>query len=280
MEALVSEPADLPPGLLFNGLLGEFIGFFGLTLLLSIAGLLVNSIVVLALVSQSAAILHGEVLSLGGGIRRGMQRLWRLIGMGVLQWLVYVVVTIAIVVPVILFFGIVLVGGAWAGSSLGGGDSPIVLIGAVLLVISGYLLMLVLMATPTVYLSARWIAAVPGLVIQDWGATEALRCSWRLTRGQVWRCIGYRVLLFLLMGLVISAPVGVLQQILLIALPSSAFGTVTAVVTALSAMVNVLWQPFYVAAIVLLYYDLRVRREGYDLALQVARLESELRSHG
>jgi membrane-anchored glycerophosphoryl diester phosphodiesterase (GDPDase) len=129
---------------------------------------------------------------------------------------------------------------------------------------------------PFLYLSSRWIAAAPGLMVQDYGATEALRRSWQLSRGQVWRCMGYRVLLVLLMGLVITAPLTILQQVMLIVLPTSAVGVVTALSTALSAIVNVVWQPFYVGALVLLYFDLRVRQEGYDLALQVEQLEAEL----
>ena len=38
----------------------------------------------------------------------------------------------------------------------------------------------------------------------------------------------------------------------------------------------IVWLPLQAAAMVLLYYDLRVRHESYDLTLRVARLEEGL----
>jgi membrane-anchored glycerophosphoryl diester phosphodiesterase (GDPDase) len=277
LEGLVSEPVAQSPDTVFGGFFAQFAGLFGLTFLISVVGLLVSGIVTLALIVQCAATLHNEAISLDQGIRRGLRRFWALIGMAVVQWISYAIATLAVVVPVILLFGAILAGGVWVSSILGdSADSPMVIIGAILLILSGYLLLMVLMVAPALYLSSRWIVAAPGLVVQEWGALDALRRSWHLTRRQVWRCMGYRVLLFLLMGLVISAPLGIFQQLLLVFLPSSAFGLITAISAALSSIVNVIWQPFYVGAIVLLYYDLRVRQEGYDLALQVERLEAEV----
>ncbi|MEZ4663216.1 MAG: hypothetical protein R2911_37190 [Caldilineaceae bacterium] len=43
--------------------------------------------------------------------------------------------------------------------------------------------------------------------------------------------------------------------------------------TTVSALFSVIWQPFLVGAIVLFYYDLRIRK-GYDLELRVQQLEA------
>jgi hypothetical protein len=53
-------------------------------------------------------------------------------------------------------------------------------------------------------------------------------------------------------------------------------GLAIGVIAGLGSVLGVLWQPINVAAIVLLYYDLRVRKEGYDLALRVDQLEAQV----
>jgi hypothetical protein len=55
-----------------------------------------------------------------------------------------------------------------------------------------------------------------------------------------------------------------------------ASGWATGVSSGLGIIGGVLWAPLAAVAVVLLYYDLRVRKESYDLALRVERLEAEV----
>jgi hypothetical protein len=88
--------------------------------------------------------------------------------------------------------------------------------------------------------------------------------------------MGYLVLLGILSWIVTTLPLTIIQFVLTAALPLDNIGLVSGISAGLSSIFTVLWQPLNVAAVVLLYYDLRVRKEGYDLALRVERLEAEV----
>jgi membrane-anchored glycerophosphoryl diester phosphodiesterase (GDPDase) len=112
--------------------------------------------------------------------------------------------------------------------------------------------------------------------VEQLGPIEALRRSWQLTNRHVWRSVGYVVLLSILSAIVISLPLSVLQQFFL-ALTPFPMEVTFAISSAVGSIFSVIWQPLYAAGVVLLYYDLRVRQESYDLALRVEQLEVELR---
>ena len=44
----------------------------------------------------------------------------------------------------------------------------------------------------------------------------------------------------------------------------------------ISAILPLLWQPIQMAAQVMLYHDLRIRNESYDLEMQISQLEAEV----
>ncbi len=259
---------------------GGVLSFGGAVFLLGILSLLLNGLVTLALTSQGIGALHGESLTVGQGVRRALRRFWPFVRMSILQSLAYMAATIAILIPLgILFFLVVVVAGA-IGIGVGSFDEAsgiVAMIGLGLLLICGYLLALILLLLPMIYLAARWVVAVPALVNEEWGARAALRRSWALTAGSVRRAVGYALLLWLVGTLVIGVPVGVFQQILIIALPPSAIGFVTSISTAISSLFSVLWVPFNAGALVLLYYDLRVRKESYDLELRIDQMAAEVK---
>ena len=76
--------------------------------------------------------------------------------------------------------------------------------------------------------------------------------------------------------LIVNVPIGVVQQIVGI-FSGGDFETLaltTGIFAGVTALMTVLWQPFYMAANVLFYMDLRVRQENYDLELRLQQLES------
>jgi hypothetical protein len=278
LGAFIVAPDAVPDSVLFD-FVNIFGSFFGLMALLAILGLLINGMVTLALTSQSIAILHEEPLTLGQSVRRGLRRLGAFIWMSMVQAFLIFLATLAVMIPFfILIFLVIFAGTALGTTFFENGDSVVGTIGIVLVILCGYLLAIVLMFLPMIYLSARWIAATPVLMAEQLGATEALRRSWRLTHRRVWRAVGYLLLLFIITAFVISLPVGVMQQLLFIVLPTSEMGVVMAISTALSSLFSVIWSPFYACAVVLLYYDLRVRAEGYDLDLRVQQLEAQIQN--
>jgi hypothetical protein len=280
LSALTAAPDEVPNTVVADsfGMVG---GFFGIMVVLGISGLVINAMVALALTAQSIAALHEEGLGLDEGIRRGLRRFWAYIGMSIVQFVLIFLATLAVLVPLFIFIFGVIFAGAAIGSTIFNdfvGNNVIGVVALVLVAICGYLVAVVLALMPTIYLSARWIVATPVLLAEDLGALDALRRSWKLTKKQIWRAVGYLILLYLITFVVISLPVGLLQQLIIFALPTSGIGLATGISTAISSSITVVWTPFYICAVVLLYYDLRVRAEGYDLDLRVQQLEAQIQA--
>lgn len=281
--ANLSVPTNTPPEQLFGSIFEPTIALVGSSLLVVLVGLVINALVVLALTRQSIEALHGRPAGIGDALRTALRRFWPYVGMQIVQMLAFFGITLLVLVAGLVIFAVV--GLAIGGLALlfGGdsGDSPatvLAMVGVFGMMMCLYVIALVSIAAPYVYVSARWFVATPGLVAQQWGAVDSLRESWRLTKGFVWRCIGYSLLLAIF-GMVITAtPVYMLQWLLMVFLPPSALIYGAAFSTAVAAALGILWQPLSAIALVLLYYDLRVRREGYDLTLRLEQLEAELRA--
>jgi hypothetical protein len=242
------------------------LGLSCLSYLVSLLGLVLSGWVALSLTHQNIATLHNKAPSLGESIRAGLDRLLAWVGMSFAQWVVIVALFFVAFVP--FFCGLV---STAAGTTRDGpNDTGLLALGGSLLTCG----ILLVAAGVTVYLLTRWIVAVPGMVAERWGPLQALRNSWALTKDYFWRSLVFAVLLIILGWVITSVPSFVLGLgIAVLPFP----GQVTAIILNIaSTAITLLWQPIQVAAIVLLYYDLRVRKEGYDLALRVERLESEI----
>ena len=122
------------------------------------------------------------------------------------------------------------------------------------------------LAIPAVWLGIAWSVAVPALLVEGVRGTKALRRSFRLVRRLWWRTFGVLLLGFLLVYFVTLE----ISLIPLIALASRAVRTPIAAVV-ISGVIGVLTAlittPFTAALITVQYYDLRVRKEGFDVEL-------------
>ncbi|MCB0114727.1 MAG: glycerophosphoryl diester phosphodiesterase membrane domain-containing protein [Caldilineaceae bacterium] len=273
---LMESPDAVNEGMMAD-MLGGFGSMFGGFVVLGILGLVFNGVVTLALISQSTAALHEEQQPIGVSLRRGVSRFIPYAWMSIVQFFVIGLVTTVVLIPVFLLFGLIAFAGAAIGSAAFGDDGGIVGgIALVLVFVCGYIFALLFAAAPATYFSARWIGATPALMAEDLGAMEALGRSWRLTGGRIWRVIGYTVLLSIITAIVVSLPAALIQQVFLLAAPTLGFGLVTAASTAITSIFTVVWTPLSACAVVLLYYDLRVRSEGYDLNLRIQQMESQL----
>lgn len=256
----------------------------GWVFLLSILSMLVNGLVVLVLTRQSIDALHGQDQPIGQSVATGWKRLWSYIRMSIWQGLVYFAVTAGLLLVLgILFFLIVaaatVVGLSMDLDSLLDFDNPagiVAAIGAGIFLFCGYILAVILVLVPTIYYASRWVVAVPVLLDGEWRAREALRRSWALTQGQVWRAVGYLVLLGLLSLLIVSLPVILAQMATAALFMADMTFLAVALSTAVSAIFSILWVPFNSSALVLLYYDLRVRKESYDLDLRIDQMAAAL----
>jgi membrane-anchored glycerophosphoryl diester phosphodiesterase (GDPDase) len=114
----------------------------------------------------------------------------------------------------------------------------------------------------------RWLFAAPIVILERVGARAALRRSWQLVRGSTPRVLGITLLVGLITGIlsaIVSALLGVVTQ----------FGdeNVRLILSQLASLiVAVLIQPISFIVVVLLYYDLRIRREAFDIEMLAANL--------
>jgi hypothetical protein len=125
----------------------------------------------------------------------------------------------------------------------------IAMVGSILFIIPGLLFV------------AWFFAATVVVVIEDKGTFDALGRSKQLASGSVLRILGI-LFLSIILVLVIQVIAGVgLGLIGVLAHASAAFTTLAGDIASL------LIYPFFTVVITLLYYDLRIRKEGFDLEM-------------
>jgi hypothetical protein len=121
----------------------------------------------------------------------------------------------------------------------------------------------ILLIVPLLFVVALSAVTVPALVIEDLGPVRAIRRSWRLARTQLGSVIG-TVLLIALVDAALSSALGGLGEVFTLL----SWGWVVA--AAIGGAASVITTPFVAAAATLLYLDLRVRAEGFDIEVGIA----------
>jgi hypothetical protein len=120
-----------------------------------------------------------------------------------------------------------------------------------------------------IWLFVRWVVAVPALLAERVGPIRALDRSWTLTRGNWWRLFGILLVMYLLQS-VVSGALGVFAFPIAVAVPFVPAVVRGAIILTLETLAGALVQPLVYLTVVLLYFDLRIRREDFDLD-QLAR---------
>jgi len=158
------------------------------------------------------------------------------------------------VAPFVVLIPAVLLGFAAGGSAL-----------AVLGIVGASLAALMLVA----YLWVKTSLAIPALMVEGLGPIAAITRSWNLTTGRFWPVFGTLALASILVGIaggVLVGGVGLMgafvESNVVLALLNLIFGLVASAVTT----------PLSVAVGLVIYFDLRIRKEGFDLQLLADRL--------
>jgi hypothetical protein len=110
----------------------------------------------------------------------------------------------------------------------------------------------------------RLTVAVPALIVESLGPIEAIRRSWRLVEGYWWRTFGLQVVLNLLAMVVSAGPAALIVALMAFAAPRD-FVLQQAIAGVVTVFVTLIYIPIQLVAVTLYYFDLRVRKEGYDL---------------
>jgi hypothetical protein len=138
------------------------------------------------------------------------------------------------------------------------------------------LAVLVVLGTAACFIPALWVQAVtvatiPVLLLERTTIGQALRRSSQLTNGRRWRAFSVQYLSALLasavtfgLTLLIDVPIhAALEGTGGLALAQGLSGLVTGALTV----------PFQAAAVIVLYFDMRVRAEGFDVQMALHRLD-------
>lgn len=122
----------------------------------------------------------------------------------------------------------------------------------------------------------------PVIALENQGAVSAIRRSWDLGRTRFWWLIGFTVVLALLGQLIVTGPIYLMSALLQGALSAVSEVSVemqmsiSNLISGLTnIMLNLLYMPLQLTMFVVVYFDLRARNEGLDLALQLAPAADE-----
>jgi hypothetical protein len=224
-----------PDPALVPSAIGSVIVFVGIVL---VAAVVILSAQSAALVDAMAQGYLGKPITVGQAFRDGLRAAPSVIGAGLLVFL-----------GLIVFWGVLIAVAALSNQAL-------VAVGAVLLALVG-----------TVYIASSTLVAPVVATIERVGPVDAIRRSWALSTGNRWRIIGLQLLL-LILNAVISALLSAVFVTALIGDPT----TRTIVQQIANVVANVAWAPVQWGTFAVLYYDLRVRREAFDLQLAAEAL--------
>jgi hypothetical protein len=161
---------------------------------------------------------------------------------------------------------------AYLGERAGAAESLRYALGRTLALCIAYLVVivivvvgLILLIIPGIWLAVKLSMVFPAVVFERRNPFGAVGRSWSLTSGHFWRTLGTLLVVFLITfvaQLVFGGVVGGLLG------ASDAGELTTAVVLTLVNLITLaLTYPLWAAVTTVLYYDLRVRNEGFDLQL-------------
>lgn len=217
------------------------------------AGILLISVVLGALATAATVFLVsetylGNTISGGEAISHATKYLWRLI---LLTMMVGLVVGLSVLI--FLLPGLVTA-------------SPVLI---TLAMIPAFIVALVIFT--------GLIISTPALVLEDASPTAALSRSWQLTRGFRWKMLG----LLIVVGIIIAIPslaLGFLRGGGMAMKPMGEFSTADIAWELAAQFASTLIYPLLYCALTVAYYDLRVRKEGFDLELLESTLAHALPS--
>ena len=132
----------------------------------------------------------------------------------------------------------------------------------VLILIPGFIALII----PGIWLAVKLSMTFPAVVCEKAGPFRAIGRSWALTKNNWWRVFGALVVVFVLLFVITIALGGVLGAVLLSSdtISEVAFAILT---TLIGLVIAAITYPLWAAVVTVLYYDLRVRNEGFDLQL-------------
>lgn len=126
-----------------------------------------------------------------------------------------------------------------------------------------------------IWIAVGWVAVLPVIFIEKSRLVAAMGRSWRLVEGRWWRTFLILFLIFLLSSFVSQALAAFLIIAQQVAGIIASNYLVLAVSQSFAVIVAALVNPVVQIALVLIYFDLRVRREAIDLFQLAQRVSTQ-----
>lgn len=152
------------------------------------------------------------------------------------------------------------------------GRAPLLLLMSILYFIA-IVIGTILLIVPGVILAVSLVLAMPLMVLEHKGPVGSLTGSHALVWGNWWRTLAIGSVVFVIFFVIymaVAMVVGVAMPLLLAGADAIAAAMILTVVV--GALVNLLVMPFFTAALLATYWDLKLRKEGGDLAARVGAL--------
>jgi len=110
----------------------------------------------------------------------------------------------------------------------------------------------------------------PVIALEKKRAGAAFSRAWALVRRRFWWVFGYGMIVWILSWCVLVGPSLLTQTLFLGVIDSVGLTAATIIQQLINFLIRILVIPVPLACYVLLYFDLRIRTEGFDIALLTA----------
>ena len=137
---------------------------------------------------------------------------------------------------------------------------------------AGLMIVVGLFLLPVItYFVVRWSLFCQGIMVEDYRAVGSLRRSRELIKGSWWRVFGVEVVLFIMTSLVVwilGLGLGTfLDQIM---------GTERLMISIFETILSIIITPIWLIGVTLLYFDLRIRKEAFDIEMMARNIHGEV----
>lgn len=162
---------------------------------------------------------------------------------------------------------------SWQESVRFGIDKSLLILGTALLSALGSGIGLIFCLVPGIWLWTSWYVAIPSLLVEGTRPVAALTRSFRLVKQRFWPVLGVGVLAWLISQVVVQL-LGLVVGLVAV-VPSAMQAAETGVLDGgaygasilASSVASIVTVPFLAAVAVAVYFDLRVRFEGFDIEM-------------
>jgi len=213
---------------------------------------LVTILIAVACYTAIVTRIEGVSTNSAPSLRDSLAAGFRLLPRVLLQLLVFILAGIVIGIAVAILGGIAVAGFGGAKSSL----LPIVSV--------------VLMFVLLFFILGRIFLSFIALVVENAGAIASIKLSWTLTRGNWWRCSTILVVLVII-GIVFSLVIAFANGVTVVSLGATSV-MATVLTQLVGAVANAFLGSLYPAVLISIFHDLKLRKQGVDLAGRVNAL--------